>query len=252
MVGALHDVWYSGTDGAGALRLVARPDSLRRTDSLDMARGLFRTAYFHAHDSTTIGCQLWGGFTGDVMASSGMRMEFIAEVVDSATGIVVGRLDSFTVAPGLDPHDTVVEPELDLVTGTYYVRMRIQPTGIVPEFNPHRPLLPVEEFAEYVDEQHPAKTRRLDASASQGRITAQPNPVAVATEIRFSVPAPSRTSVIVYDGAGHEVRRLVDGEMMETGRYAIDLDATMLPPGSYMVEFRYGARREVQKIVVVR
>jgi hypothetical protein len=67
----------------------------------------------------------------------------------------------------------------------------------------------------------------------------------------FSVPVASRTSVTVYDGAAHEVRRLVDGEVMEAGRYAIDLDVTGLAPGSYMVEFRYGTRRAVQKIVVV-
>jgi hypothetical protein len=252
MSGALHDVWYSGDGGIGTLKLAVRPDSLRRTDDLGMVQELFRTEYFHAHDSTQIGCKIWGRLAGDTALASGMRVEFVTELVDSATDLVVARIDSFAIAPGLDSTYSEPAPEVDLLSGTYYVRMRIEPVNVTVDTVDYTSLYPVEELAGYVPDEHPAKLRRLDGAASQGRITAQPNPVPGTTELRFSVPTTCRTFVLVHDGAGHEVRSLINGEMMEAGRYAIDLDATDLPPGSYMVEFRYGSRRSVQKIVVVR
>jgi hypothetical protein len=250
--GAPHDVWYSGDGGTGTLQLAPRPDSLRRTDDLTTARELFRTGYFHAHDSTAIGCTLFGGLAGDTALASGARVEFITELVDSTTDSVVARIDSFAISPALDSAYSQPEPTFDLLSGTYYVRMRIESENVAVDSVDYTSLYPVEELASYVPEEHAGKLRRLDAAASQGRITAQPNPVPGSTEIRFSVPSECRTSVVVFDGAGHEVMRLVDGEMMEAGRYAIDLDATDLAPGSYLVEFRYGSKRAVQKIVVMR
>lgn len=252
--GALHDVWFAGEGGTGSLRLTERPDSLRRTDSLATVRTLFRTASFHAHDSTAIGCLTRGRLFGDTTLARGMRVEFITELVDSATDNVVARLDSFAIAPGLDSHDVALEPVLDLLSGTYYVRMRIESVGVTVDAVSHAPRYPVEELASYVEEEPAGKVRWLNGrgAASQSRITAQPNPVPDATELRFSVPNDCRVTITVFDYAGQEVRRVLNGAMMQEGRYAIDMDATGLAPGSYLVEFRYGAKRAVEKIVVTK
>lgn len=250
--GALHDVWYSGDGGGGALRLIERPDSLRQTDSLAVVRKLFRTGYFHAHDSTTIGCTLRGRLVGDTTLASDMRVEFITELVDSATDNVVARIDSFAIAPGLDSASSQPQLVYDLLSGTYYVRMRIEPVNVTVDTVAFTSLYPVEELASYVMDAPLGKVRHLNSSAAQWRITAQPNPVLGVSELRFSVPSECRATLRVFDGEGREVKRLMYDEMIKEGRYAIDFDASTLSPGAYFVEFRCGTRRIVEKIVVMR
>jgi hypothetical protein len=184
-----------------------------------------------------------------------LRVRVIAELVDSASELSSGgpiswTLDSFdiTVTSGIHMND--VESNLDLLSGTYFVRLKIDTTGMRLDSLGSYSNYTVASLESDVDGEL-AKTRRLTGSVSQGRITAQPNPVPGTTEIRFSVPKTCRVKMTIFDRAGNEVRRLVDGEMMDEGRYAVDLDATGLAPGSYLVEFRYGTRRALQKIVVI-
>jgi hypothetical protein len=253
----LHDVWAAGDGYSGPLRLVARPDSLRRTESLETVRHLFTSEPFPAHDSTTIGLELSGLYAGDTAAGAGMRVEYIAELVNTAHGQVVHRFDSFTVKPGSEPHGTVLAHKLDLLSGTYIVRLRVETENLTVAEVPYASRYPVEELTSYVEQEDGfGKVRRMEGSADGGRIAAWPNPASAMTEIRFSVPVTGNASVTLYDAGGREVRRPVEKIRMEEGRYSVMVDLSELPAGAYLLELRYdagtGMRRVVEKLVISR
>jgi hypothetical protein len=181
-----------------------------------------------------------------------MHVEFVAELVDSTTDQTIAVLDSFRIGLTDTLHDATIRSGFDLLSGTYYVRLRIEPFNVTVEQVPYASLYPVEEMSEWIEEEPLAKVRRLDDAATGGRITAYPNPVQGATEIRFSVPKRERVWVRVFDRTGREAMKLIDGEMMGEGRYAIDLQTRGLAAGAYVVELRHGAKRAVEKIVVRR
>jgi hypothetical protein len=251
ILGMLHDVWFAGDAGAGALSLADRSGMLS-TDSITDVRTLFRSEYFRTHDSTTIGFQVGGALVGDTSIASGMHVEFVAELVDSATDQAIAVLDSFQIGSNDTLHDATIRSGFDLLSGTYYIRLRIEPFNVTVEQVPYASLYPVEEMSEWIEEEPLAKVRRLDDAATGGRITAYPNPVKGVAEIRFSVPKRERVWVRFFDRTGRETMKLIDGEMMEQGRYALDLDASKLPPGTYLVDLRYGARRTVERMIVIR
>jgi hypothetical protein len=88
------------------------------------------------------------------------------------------------------------------------------------------------------------------AGGAEHDLLVQPNPVRGTSKISFSIPRRCRASLAVFDGAGREVRRVME-ETLEAGRYVAELGAD-LPSGSYVVELRSGASRAVRKIVVLR
>ena len=97
------------------------------------------------------------------------------------------------------------------------------------------------------------KLRREGATTgARARLMAQPNPSTGATELRFSVPVNDYASVTVYDRLGREVARPVERQWMDAGRFAVELDASRLEPGTYLVELRTTSERVVEKLVVVR
>ena len=250
----LHDVWYAGNDSAGAADMTARTDSNATTDTLSQVRALMRTGYFHAHDSTTIGCDLREMFYGDSAYADSTHIDFIVEVIDSATELAVGRLDSFRIASTTWLNDTVIMRTFDLLSGTYYVRMRIEPTNLPDSPSVHDSRYPVEDVASWVNDPPPlAKLRRMEGEAgASGRLSVWPNPARGHAEITFSVPARSRVSLSVYDISGGEVLRVVEPGAMEAGRYAVDIDGGHLAPGTYLVRMAYGERQLAEKLVIVR
>ncbi|MBS1911798.1 MAG: T9SS type A sorting domain-containing protein [Bacteroidetes bacterium] len=250
--GTLNDVWISGPSGAFAVEMASRADSLLRTDSLARVRTLFRTKCFQAHDSTTIGCSLAGRFAGDTGCAGGMHVEFIAELMDSAGDRVVAQLDSFAIASTLDSYAVNITRDLDLLSGTYYVRMRIEPVDVRVVAVVHAALYPVEEITMPVEEDVAAKLRLVAATASALRVSAYPNPIAGAGELRISVPGNDDVSLTVYDAAGSIVSAIVQHRMLQEGRYALGIDTRELACGTYLVELRSGRNRSVTQMIVRR
>ncbi len=200
--------------------------------------------------------ELMGRYVGDTAAGSGMQVDYIAELVHTTRGEVY-RLDSFTVAPGVEPYRNVLVGALDLLSGTYVVRLRMEPHRLQVAESLHGSRYPVSELTSYVEQEDGlAKVRRIDRTGSAGRVSAWPNPATAATEIRFSVPVSGMASVLLYDATGREMLRIVDRTMMEQGRYSLMVDLSGLPSGTYLLELRYdtrtGGRRAVEKVVIYR
>ena len=91
---------------------------------------------------------------------------------------------------------------------------------------------------------------------------AEPNPLATDTQIRYSVPEPSRVRLTVFDISGREVRTLVD-DLRDAGLYTARwngeaTDGTRVDGGIYFMQMRAaGSARgttfeSVRRIVVVR
>ncbi len=66
-----------------------------------------------------------------------------------------------------------------------------------------------------------------------------PNPFNPATTLGYNVPESAHVSLVVFDAAGREVIRLLDGAK-EPGRYEVIFDATALPSGIYFARFKAG------------
>lgn len=251
----LYDPWYADAQESRALALGERADSAADVDTPEEVAGLLRTETFTASDSVTVGCTLYGRFFGDREAAGTDRLELILEVVDSVTGNVVGQIDSIALSPDADSLSLKPERTLDLLTGSYYLRLRFGAN--VPDVDtvPYDCLYPVTEVAGWVENAGTAKgVRRVagDADAGAVRISAQPNPFRWETELRFSIPVRSTVTITVYDGLGRTVESPVKDVLFEKGRYAVSFPAADLPPGLYIVELRAGSRRDVIKMTLVR
>ena len=85
---------------------------------------------------------------------------------------------------------------------------------------------------------------------------ALPNPFASSTTIRFSLAAADRARLVLYDCAGREVRRLLDGPV-EAGERAVlwngaDASGRRLGSGVYFARLESGGRSTVRKLVLAR
>ena len=248
----LHDVWMSDATKSAdvGMRLPARPDSL--SDLLTrLESNMFTTS-----DSVDIGllasCEL---SARDSSGAIGERLDYVVELVDSSTGGVVAVLDSIALDVTSRRYAVRLDTTLDLLSGTYYVRGRISSNVI----EGNRALSDttydwsMTQLNQAIASLTSKRVHRLDDEAGNGlRLSAQPNPFAQETEIRFSIPRGERISLRVFDAAGREVATLIDGEEMEHGRYAAVLESANLPNGSYIVELRMGEERITTQVVLRR
>ncbi|MEP7220155.1 MAG: T9SS type A sorting domain-containing protein, partial [Bacteroidota bacterium] len=248
----LYNVWTADNSTTHPLAMISYPDTVHRTDSLAMVQSLMRTEDFHAHDSTEISLSYYSGIYGDSTAIDSTRLTLVAELVDSATGMVVQPLDSMTVSDTAGTFYRVIDSVVDLMSGTYFVRVRIVPQNLPALAGMNDSRFPVAEIAGYIGDSLMGKLRHIDAvTGGTGRLSVHPNPTSGRAEILFSVPEQEQAAVTIYDAFGRRIVQPLEGTM-EAGRYAIDLNGGALPPGTYMVEFRYGENRLVEKLVVVR
>ncbi|MDB5034085.1 MAG: hypothetical protein JWQ98_1326 [Chlorobi bacterium] len=248
----MFDAWVADNSASHPLAMAAYPDSVHRIDSLPQVHALMRTEYFQAHDSTEISCTINSHRFGDSSLIDSARITFVIELVDSATNSVVRTFDSVelsdTTHDDYMPRDTVV----DLLSGTYYLRMRIVPVNLPVLAAISDSRFPVAEVSGEIGDSIIGKFHRIEAvTGAAGRLSVHPNPTPGGTQIVFSVPEQERASVTIYDAMGRRITQPLDG-VTEAGRYGIDLNAGALPPGTYLVEFRYGENRLVEKLVVVR
>lgn len=77
-----------------------------------------------------------------------------------------------------------------------------------------------------------------------------PNPAVNETTIAFSLPAAAHVTLALYDVAGHEVARLIDGPRA-AGAQRVALDTARLPAGVYYYRLRTGAVTRSRPLVVV-
>lgn len=80
---------------------------------------------------------------------------------------------------------------------------------------------------------------------------AYPNPFNPSTAIGFSMPEAGVATLVVYDVAGREVARLVDGPV-NAGAHTATFDAARLPSGTYLVRLQTGATVQTTPITLVK
>jgi hypothetical protein len=82
-----------------------------------------------------------------------------------------------------------------------------------------------------------------------------PNPVRTATEISFTLGSPAPVRLALFDVAGREVRRMLDGRPFEAGRHSVRLDlrdqqSAALPSGIYYYTIEAAGERRTGSMVV--
>lgn len=78
-----------------------------------------------------------------------------------------------------------------------------------------------------------------------------PNPFNPSTTISFDVNTNDHTTLKVYDVLGNEVAVLVN-EVLNTGSYNINFDASQYTSGVYFYELQSGSFRDVKKMLLVK
>jgi hypothetical protein len=247
----MADTWTANDTASMPVRMIARDTSLRIIAAFGDATALLRTRNFGAGDSTVIGVTVSAMFHGDTTGYSGTNVTYVVELVDSATGTRVHRLDSFRLSTTYRAHHHHLVDTLDLVSGKYYLRTNIDTVGVVIPSITNDSRYPVGEFQMMMVDSTPMfKVRRIvGASRHNLRVTSQPNPASSSCETRFTVPSPSRVRIIVSEYDGQSAVTLLD-EWMEAGRYAIDIDTRDFRPGIYLVQVHAGNETGLTKLVV--
>ncbi len=82
-------------------------------------------------------------------------------------------------------------------------------------------------------------------------LTNYPNPFNPATTITLELPFRTSGSLVVYDAAGREVARLLDGELA-AGTRTIRFDAAHVPSGVYLCELRTAEFRSAIKLMLLK
>lgn len=78
-----------------------------------------------------------------------------------------------------------------------------------------------------------------------------PSPVRDAATLAFTLPAPQRVTLAVYDLLGRPVARLADA-LLPAGPHTVALDARAWPPGVYMVRLTAGPLVQTRRLLRVR
>lgn len=78
-----------------------------------------------------------------------------------------------------------------------------------------------------------------------------PNPFNPITRIKFDIPKPSFTKLIIYDILGREITTLVN-QQLKSGKYEIEWDGNNYPSGVYFYKLISGEFTETKKMVLVK
>jgi hypothetical protein len=78
-----------------------------------------------------------------------------------------------------------------------------------------------------------------------------PNPFNPATNINYQIPTSGKVSLKVYDMLGKEVASLVN-EFQSEGSYSVKFNASNLPSGMYIYEFRANSFTACKKLLLVK
>jgi hypothetical protein len=78
-----------------------------------------------------------------------------------------------------------------------------------------------------------------------------PNPFNPSTIIGYELPVASRVILVLYNGLGQEVARLVDGTQ-QAGRYEVQWNAGGFPSGVYFCRIHAGSFVDTRKLLLLR
>ena len=76
-----------------------------------------------------------------------------------------------------------------------------------------------------------------------------PNPTTNQINIQFEVTEKSKVDIVLLNGAGKLVRKLVDYQQFNTGAYEMKFDISDHPKGFYILHMNAGYRNYSQKII---
>jgi photosystem II stability/assembly factor-like uncharacterized protein len=79
-----------------------------------------------------------------------------------------------------------------------------------------------------------------------------PNPFNPVTRINYDIPKNSLVKVVIYDILGREVKRLVDNEFKQPGRYSVEFNGTNLASGIYFYRIEANEYVKAKKMVLVK
>ncbi len=250
---ALQDAWYA-TDSIGVpIRMIPRVGARRRTDTLASAQALLRTTSFTVPDSAAIGFTASGWFLGDSAGARSAAVTAVMEVVDSASGVVVHTLDSFVVSSVFARHYRTVDTVVDLLSGTYYLTMRVDTVALSVAADSTRSRYPVIELAVPTTSGTGGKrVGRSSVASSTARLRVRPNPFSEGAEIRYAVTAPMSVRLTLDDISGRRIRTLADVPWRAPGQYSVRIASDGLATGTYLVVLEAANDRLVQTVVLSR
>jgi hypothetical protein len=79
-----------------------------------------------------------------------------------------------------------------------------------------------------------------------------PNPFNPLTKIKFEIPKTQLVNIVIFDILGREVKKLVNNEMKQAGRYVVDFDGTNFASGVYFYRIEAGTYVQSKKMVLVK
>ena len=104
----------------------------------------------------------------------------------------------------------------------------------------------------------PPRHRRLEIRSQCGvqmalKLTAPaPNPVSSMATLSFAVKEQAQATVAVYDMLGRRVQTLYDGTPTPGQQQRVQMNASTLPSGTYLLRLRAAGRTETQRVTVLR
>jgi hypothetical protein len=93
--------------------------------------------------------------------------------------------------------------------------------------------------------------KELESSTTLTLSTGHPNPFSSTTEFWIDISSPADASVTVYDVLGRAVQVLLNQRLM-AGRHSVSFDASILPPGIYIVRLTDGRTAQSRLVTRVR
>jgi hypothetical protein len=168
------------------------------------------------------------------------RLTVAVNLVDSATGSVIERLNDYSISENrrIEVRRNLNE-NLPVRAAPMYIAMSIQ--GL-PE-SMYKPSLANIEEIQLRDTTASNLTKRNAAAFSNSKTptsfalhNARPNPFNPSAQINFDLPEPSRVSLVIYDVLGRKVAELVDG-LKEAGYHSAVWNANEVASGVYFARF---------------
>lgn len=83
-------------------------------------------------------------------------------------------------------------------------------------------------------------------------LSAYPNPFNSTTKLKFSLPNAAPVRLRVFDLLGREVLPAMEGERYDAGEHEMEIDASGLASGVYVVSLQAGGLHRTAKLLLAR